>query len=99
MAQRDDLLKGAALGLGAALLIPVVFTALAPMIRPLARSAMRAGILAYEKGREAVEEFGEVVDDLVAEVEEELVSARESEDASDAIDEEASVATRQSTAG
>ena len=60
MARNDDLLKGLGIGLSAAVLVPVVFSALAPVLRPLARSALRAGVMAYEKGREAFEEFGEI---------------------------------------
>ena len=77
MAQNDNLLKGAAIGVGVAILVPVVVAALMPVIRPMARSALKAGIFAYEKGRETLEGIGETVDDLVAEVEEELVDAHE----------------------
>ena len=39
----SDLTKGLALGVGLALLIPVAFTTLAPVLRPVARDAMKAG--------------------------------------------------------
>ena len=77
MARNDDLIKGAALGLGLAVAVPVVIAALMPVIRPIARQALKAGIYAYEKGRETIEGIGETVDDLVAEVEEELLDAHE----------------------
>ena len=77
MARNEDMLKGAAIGVGVAVLVPVVIAALMPVIRPMARSALKAGIYAYEKGRETVEGIGETVDDLVAEVEEELLDAHE----------------------
>ena len=77
MARNNDLLKGAAIGLGVAVLVPVAVAALMPVIKPMARSALKAGIFAYEKGRETIEGIGETVDDLVAEVEEELVDAHE----------------------
>ena len=88
MARNDDLMKGVALGLGAAVLVPVVIAALAPVVLPMARSALKAGIWAYEKGREKVEEFGETVDDIVAEVEEEMVEAHELDEAMNDADEE-----------
>ena len=72
MIRNDDLIKGVALGLGVALLAPVVIAALAPVVKPIARSALKAGVMAYEKGREALDEISETVDDVVAEVEEEL---------------------------
>ena len=80
MVRNDDLLKGVAIGIGAAILVPVVIAALVPVVKPLARSAMKSGILAYEKLRETVEEFGETVEDMVAEVEEEMIDAEAAEE-------------------
>jgi hypothetical protein len=68
----DDLIKGAAIGVGLALLVPVAVAALAPVLKPLARSALRTGVMAYEKGRETLEELGETLEDVKAEVEDEL---------------------------
>jgi hypothetical protein len=81
MARNDDLLKGVAIGIGAAIMVPVVIAALAPVVKPLARSAMKGGILAYEKLRESFEEFGETVEDMVAEVEEEMIDAEAAKEA------------------
>ncbi|MCF8017100.1 MAG: DUF5132 domain-containing protein, partial [Chromatiaceae bacterium] len=69
MANLDELGKsglgrGIAIGLGAALLIPVAAVALAPYLRPAARATLRFGILAAEKAREAAAEIAEVVDDV-----------------------------------
>ena len=88
MARSDDLIKGIALGVGVAMLVPVVIATLAPVVRPMARQALKAGIRVYEKGRETVEEFNETVDDIVAEVEEELIDAREDVDVTDSVDED-----------
>lgn len=73
----EDLLKsetgkGMAIGLGAALLAPMAIAALSGVARPLARAVVKSGIVLYEKGREAMAEVGEVVDDLVAEARSEL---------------------------
>jgi hypothetical protein len=76
---KSEAMKNVAVGLGIAVLVPLAVRVLAPVLRPLARSTLKAGILAYEKGRETVAELGEVVDDLVAEVQEELQEARERE--------------------
>jgi hypothetical protein len=84
MAQNSDLLKGAAIGLGVAVLAPVVVAALLPVLRPMARSALKAGIFAYEKSRETLEGIGETIDDIVAEVEEELVEAHDATEPADA---------------
>lgn len=77
MAGIDDFFKGdsrkaIAIGIGAALLAPVVLPALAGLAKPFARAAIKAGIIAFEKGREAAAEFGEVMEDLVAEARAEL---------------------------
>ena len=111
MAQLNDLLnsnflknptvRNTAIGIGVAILVPVVAKAVAPLVRPVARSALKMGVVTYEKGREAIAEFGEIVDDMVAEVREELRAEREQtdampEDASAGID-EATHATSEGT--
>jgi hypothetical protein len=77
MPQLDKLLEnrlatGIVIGAGLAIIVPVAISALAPIARPLARSALRAGAMAYEKARESVAEFGEMAQDVVAEAQEEL---------------------------
>lgn len=59
--------KGLAIGIGAAILVPVILPAVAALARPIARAAIKTGIVIYDKTREAVAEMGEVVEDLVAE--------------------------------
>ena len=75
---KNDLARGAALGISAAFVafaaIPLIVTA----TRPLARVALKTGLLALEKGREAISEAGEHLEDLVAEVKAEMVADRES---------------------
>lgn len=73
----DDLLRGnavtgVAIAAGAALLTPVVLPLLAGVTRPLARTALKSGIIVYEKTRETAAELGEAFDDLVAEAKAEL---------------------------
>ena len=87
MVRNDDLMKGVAIGLGAALLVPVVISALLPIVKPMARSALKMGIQAYEKTRETVDEISETVDDLVAEVEEEMIDAQQPQEQADVTDE------------
>lgn len=77
MAGIDDILKGnmsktLALGVGAIVLAPVVIPALASVSRPLAKAAIKSGIILFEKGRETFAEFGEVMEDLVAEAKAEV---------------------------
>lgn len=89
--------RGIAIGIGAALLAPVVLPALAGIAKPLARAAIKAGIIAYEKGREAAAEFGEVMEDLVAEARAEL--EQHHAEASSALAATAVAATERQTPG
>lgn len=68
-----DLFKGAsgksfAIGVAAGSLAPVVVPIIVSVAKPLARAALRTGIVVYEKGRETFAEINELVDDVVAEV-------------------------------
>ena len=71
---KNDTAKGVALGLGAALVgvaaLPVIISA----GRPFARVAIKSGLLFLEKGREAMAEISEDLEDLVAEVKAELAA-------------------------
>ncbi len=89
MPRSDEFMRGLGLGLTAAMLVPVVISALAPVVRPLARSALKGGIKLYEMGRETFEQLGETVEDIVAEVQEELVEAHEAEELAETVAEEA----------
>ena len=82
MALFDDVLKGSlitglAIGIGAVVLAPVVIPAAAQIVKPLAKAAIKGGIVLYEKGRETIAEMGEVVEDLIAEAKAEMASAQE----------------------
>jgi hypothetical protein len=74
MAGFEDLVKGGnivtglALGVGFALLAPMV----KPLVRPLAKSAIKAGLLAYDQGRVALAELSEHAGDMVAEARAEM---------------------------
>jgi hypothetical protein len=73
----SDLLKGgnlftvAAIGIGASVLGPVV----APALRPLAKSLIKGGLIAYDQGRAALAELGERTSDMIAEARDEMSRA------------------------
>lgn len=86
MPQLNELLKNpsvrnTAIGISVAILVPIVAKTLAPYVRPVARSAVKIGVVTFEKGRETFAEIGEIVDDMVAEVREEMRVEHESEEA------------------
>ncbi|MGD2055313.1 MAG: DUF5132 domain-containing protein [Gammaproteobacteria bacterium] len=73
---KSDLTKGIAIGIGAAVVAPLAYSMLSGSGRPLARAALKAGILLFEKAHETAAELGEVFDDLVAEAQAELREQR-----------------------
>jgi hypothetical protein len=74
---KSKAVRNTAIGIGVAVLVPVAVAFLAPYVRPAARSLVKAGLQAWEKGKEVAAEVGEVMDDLVAEVRDELREERE----------------------
>jgi len=80
MALFDDIVEGfgsswvpsVLVGVGVALVAPVVIPALAAGMRPLAKAVIKGGIMVYDKGAEVFAEAGEQLSDLVAEVRSEI---------------------------
>jgi len=64
-------------GIGAVLLAPVLIPVVAGVGKPIAKSIIKGGILAYEKSRGAFAELGETWEDIVAEAKAELAENRE----------------------
>lgn len=77
MALLDDLAKGGAptglaVGIGAALLTPMLLPAVSSVLRPATKAAMRTGITLY---RQTVEPLAAAVGNLVTEAQLELAAA------------------------
>jgi hypothetical protein len=68
--------KGIAIGIAAAILAPAILPVVVQAARPLARAAIKSGLLFLNKSRETVAEMGEVVEDLVAEARAEIDEER-----------------------
>ncbi|MGE5502948.1 MAG: twin-arginine translocation signal domain-containing protein [Actinomycetota bacterium] len=62
-----DLVKGLAIGVGVGLVAPMVFPSVARAMRPTMGAAIRAGVSAWERGREQLAEWGEMAEDMIAE--------------------------------
>ena len=75
MALLDDIFSGGnwvtglAIGVGAVIILPLA----APILRPLAKTAIKGGILAYRGGAGLVEGIGDLFSEIVAEDGEEVV--------------------------
>jgi hypothetical protein len=82
MAFLDDVFKGnigtgLAIGIGAAVLGPIVLPILAGAAKPIAKAAIKGGIALFEKGKETAAELSEVMEDIVAEARAELAEEAE----------------------
>lgn len=96
MALFDDIVEGfgsswvssALVGVGVALVAPIVVPALASGLRPLAKAVVKGGMMVYDKGVEMFAEAGEQLSDMVAEARSELDAT-----AASAADASASAAT------
>jgi hypothetical protein len=66
-----------AIGAGAVLLAPVVIPVVASVIKPLAKAAIKGGMLAYENARVAIAETKETIEDIAAEARSEVAAAQE----------------------
>jgi Protein of unknown function (DUF5132) len=66
-----NILTGLAIGIGAAIVAPAVI----PVLRPFAKSVIKAGLMAYDQGRVALAELNEHTGDIIAEVRSELEEA------------------------
>ncbi|MBD2448786.1 DUF5132 domain-containing protein [Nostoc sp. FACHB-152] len=64
-------------GIGAVLLAPVLIPVVAGIGKPIAKSIIKGGIVAYEKSKGAFAELGETWEDIVAEAKAELAENRE----------------------
>jgi hypothetical protein len=66
-----------AIGAGAVLLVPVVIPVLASAMKPLAKAAIKGGMLAFENARVAVAETKETIEDIAAEARSEVAAVQE----------------------
>lgn len=64
-------------GIGAVLLAPVLIPVVAGIGKPIAKTLVKSGIVAYEKSRGAFAEMGETWEDIIAEAKAEIAEDRE----------------------
>ncbi|QYX32420.1 DUF5132 domain-containing protein [Sphaerospermopsis torques-reginae] len=63
-------------GIGAVLLAPVVIPVVAGVGKPIVKSIVKGGLVAYEKSKGAFAELGETWEDIVAEARAEIAEAK-----------------------
>jgi len=71
---KGDIVSGLAIGIGAAVVAPLVIPALSKTARPLAKAAIKGGLVLWQTGKEKLAEGCELVDDLLAEAKTEIAS-------------------------
>ncbi|MBW4564681.1 MAG: DUF5132 domain-containing protein [Mojavia pulchra JT2-VF2] len=64
-------------GIGAVLLAPVLLPVVAGIGKPLAKTLIKGGLVAFEKSKGAFAELGETWEDMVAEARAEIAEDRE----------------------
>jgi Protein of unknown function (DUF5132) len=75
MFKGGNIITGLAIGIGATIVAPAVI----PVLRPLAKSVIKAGLIAYDQSKVVLAEFNEHTGDIVAEVRSELADSGSSE--------------------
>lgn len=76
MPQVEDLVEDLGVtGIAAIVLLPVLVPVVAGVGKPIAKAAIKGGIVLYEKGKGIIAEAGESLEDLVAEAKAELAEA------------------------
>jgi hypothetical protein len=65
-----------AIGAAAVLLAPIVLPIVAGVLKPVAKSVIKGGIMAFEGARVALAETQETVEDIVAEARAEIAESR-----------------------
>ncbi|MDJ0616049.1 MAG: DUF5132 domain-containing protein [Calothrix sp. MO_192.B10] len=69
-AYRNHPVQTVAVGIGVVILAPAVL----PLVKPLAKAAIKSGFTLYEKTKGAIAETGEVIGDIVAEAKAEALA-------------------------
>ena len=76
---KGNIVSGLAIGIGSAIIAPLVVPALSKAARPMAKAAIKGGLVLWETGKEKLAEAHELVDDLLAEARTELASEASAE--------------------
>ena len=77
---KSNVVTGLAVGIGAAVLAPVVVPTVARAAKPLAKAAIKGGLMLYVSGREMLAELSEVAEDVYAEATSEFARESRGED-------------------
>ena len=76
---KGNIVTGLAIGIGSAIIAPLVVPALSKAAKPLAKAAVKGGLVLFETSKEKLAEAHELVDDLLAEARAELAAEGEAD--------------------
>src|ERR1700761_5451909 len=76
MLKGGNIVTGLAIGVGSVIVAPLIVPALTGLLRPVAKTAIKGGIVVYDWGRQAAAQVGEATSDMVAEVRADAQHAR-----------------------
>ena len=62
-----NIVTGLAIGIGTAVVAPLLMPAVGSLLRPAAKAVIKGGILVYDQGRRAMAQVSEAASDVVAE--------------------------------
>jgi len=80
---KGNIVTGLAIGIGSAIIAPLVVPALSKAAKPLAKAAIKGGLVLFETSKEKLAVAHELVDDLLAEARAELAAEGEANPAED----------------
>lgn len=66
-------------GIAAIVLLPVLVPVASKAVKPIAKAAIKGGIVLYEQSKGVVAEVGESLEDLIAEAKAEMAEAQENQ--------------------
>jgi Protein of unknown function (DUF5132) len=64
-------------GIAAVVFLPIIIPGVGKVVKPMAKAAIKGGIVFYEKSKGVFSEVGETWEDLVAEAKAEIAEAQE----------------------
>jgi hypothetical protein len=67
-----NIVTGLAIGIGCLILAPIIVPAVVGIVKPVAKLAIKGGVVLYRKGQGAISETVEAVSDVVAEAKAEV---------------------------
>jgi hypothetical protein len=74
--QLDEIVENLGIpGIAAIVLLPIIVPVAGKVAKPIAKAAIKGGIVLYQQGKGVIAEVGETLEDIIAEAKSELTEA------------------------